>query len=593
MTNTKPLARWLLTTMLVMTLFVNAQAPELLTDPFLQLPEAGSVNVVWFTEFEGTRHNVMADGAEFEAETTKLSRMAEDEKSRVGEQTEDAQVYEGYTPRDIWRHEATVSGLTPGERVPYSVTSVMADGTEVTSDTFTLTPLPEAGQALSILLTSDHQLMPMTTANLEKVAETAGTLDAVFLAGDLINVPDRASEWFDDNRVTESRGGPFFQNLQGRANRVLEYDGVSTTYTGGEIIQHAPLFPIVGNHEVMGRLNKANDTTIQFNDPQPRAAAEARYERFADTINPEGDPAVRDAWIRDNSFNSISYEEIFSLPADSPGGETYYALQFGDVYLIGLYATRIWRTPSLDDGARGKYREALTDLDMPDNWGYGDFIFEDLSVDSAQYTWLQAQLESEAFQASPYKIVMMHQGPHGLGDNYNPVFANPEQVLDYDEDGRLAGVRYEYPIESDILINDIEPLLQEAGVQLVHSGHSHLWFRMKDETGIDWLETSNVGNSYGCYLEGYKERSNVPGDERFDAGNYALTGDPHGLEPIMPGIEAFWTNDAGEPLPCVDSNEITTFSILDTGTGTISSYYFDTRQPDSDVVKFDEFSFTE
>ena len=57
----------------------------------------------------------------------------------------------------------------------------------------------------------------------------------------------------------------------------------------------------------------------------------------------------------------------------------------------------------------------------------------------------------------------------------------------------------------------------------------------------------------------------------------------------MPSIEAFWTDDAGNPLPCVDSNEITTFSILDTGAGTISSYYFDTREPDSEVVKFDEF----
>ena len=570
----------------------NARESALLTDPFLQLPKADSVNVVWFTEFEGSGHVVSVEGRDFEAETTRLSRMAEDELSRVGEQTEDAQVYAGYTPRDVWRHEATVSGLTPGERVPYTVTSVTPDGTQVTSDTFSLAPLPGAGQALTILLTSDHQLMPMTAANLQKVAESVGTLDAVFLAGDLVNVPDRASEWFDDNRVSESRGGPFFQNLQGRAERVLEYDGVSTAYTGGEIIQHTPLFPVVGNHEVMGRFNRANDTTTQFNDPQPRAAAESRYERFADIIDPKGDAAVRESWIRDNSFNTVSYEEIFSLPADGPGGETYYDIQFGDVYLIALYATRIWRTPSLEDDARGKYREALADLDMPDDWGYGDFIFEDLSVGSEQYAWLKGVLESQAFRDSPHKIVMMHQGPHGVGDNYNPVFANPEQVLHHDENGRLASVRYEYPIDADILVNDIEPLLRDAGVQLVHSGHSHLWFRMKDDANIDWLETSNVGNSYGCYLEGYKERSNVPG-EGFDADDYALTGDPHGLEPIMPNIDAFWTDSAGKSLPCVDSNEITTFSILNTASGEVASYYFDTREPDSEVVEFDRFSYVD
>ena len=47
---------------------------------------------------------------------------------------------------------------------------------------------------------------------------------------------------------------------------------------------------------------------------------------------------------------------------------------------------------------------------------------------------------------------------------------------------------------------------------------------------------------------------------------------------------------AEQDLPFVASNNLTTFSILDTGTGTIASYAFDTRSPASAVVKFDEFS---
>ena len=39
----------------------------------------------------------------------------------------------------------------------------------------------------------------------------------------------------------------------------------------------------------------------------------------------------------------------------------------------------------------------------------------------------------------------------------------------------------------------------------------------------------------------------------------------------------------------IDSNDITAFTIFDTGEGTVSSYYFDTRKPESEVVKFDEF----
>ena len=574
--------------------------PGLLTDPFLQLPSEDAVRVVWFTEFEGAEHFVLyGEGldARADAQTTKLSRVAEDEDSRVaveaGEETgeETELTYGGYTPRDVWRHEALVTGLTG--RVPYRAVSVTDDGTEVASEPFTLAPLPERGEPLQILLTSDHQLKEMTPANLEKVEETVGRVDAVFLAGDLVNIPDRASEWFDD-----ARGFAFFPGLQGNAaytlERTLEENSLTTTtkrtYEGGELIQHAPLFPVIGNHEVMGRFSEGTGLNAQFNDPQPREVAEARYESLADRVNPSGDEAVRARWTEDNSFNTTTYEEIFTLPEESPGGERYYALQFGDVYLIGLYATRIWRTPSLNDDARGKYREPLAELDKPDNWGYGDFIFEDLSLGSEQHAWLEETLKSDAFEDAPYKIVMLHQGPHGLGDNYNPVFADPVQVLDYDEAGRLTGVRYEYPLEADVLMRDVEPLLNAAGVDLAFSGHSHLWFRMQNEANVNFLETSNVGNSYGCYVEGYRERGNLPDDPRYTAANYAAAGDPHGLEPVTPTVEAPMTTDEGAPLPCVASNDLTVFSILDTGTGSVKSYIFDTRRPESEVALFDEFS---
>ncbi len=573
-------------------------APVLLTDPFLQLPTEDGVHVVWFTEFEGSGHTVTYGtnlDQVVEAETMKMSRLAEDQRSRVGEQVEDGQLYTAYTPRDIWRHEAYVSGLAQGVRVPYFVTSIADNGTEIVSDTFSLQPLPAPGQPLRILLTSDNQLMPMTPTNMQKIVEFfgEGALDAVFLAGDLQNIPDRASEWFDDNR-----GRAFFPALQGRSTAVLErtfqgegFTSVSTAnYSGGAIIQYAPLFPATGNHEVMGRFNPGNELGYQYNDPQPRAVAEARYEEIADLVNPTGDPAIREQWILDNSYNTITYEEIFTLPADSPGRETYYSLQYGDIYLISLYSTRIWRTPSLGDDARGKYRERLRDLNNPVEWGYGDFIFEDLQAGSPQYEWLVEQLNSEAFRNARYKIVLLHQGPHGVGDNYNPVMAHPVQIIDRDDQGRIIAVRYEYPIEDDILMRDVMPLLEEAGVQLMHQGHSHLWFRMETEGGIDILETANVGNNYGCYLEGYRERGNVPRDARYNAANYAPFGDPHGLQPIMPSVFAPMTYENGDPLPCIASNDLTAFSVLDTSTGVISSYVFDARQPGSEIRLFDEFS---
>jgi hypothetical protein len=569
--------------------------PALLSDPFLQLPTENGVYVVWFTEWEGEAHTVTVDGEAFEATTTKMTRTAEDSSSWVGDQQGDGTVYTAYTSRDIWRHEAQVTGLTQGMRVPYFVTSTAEDGEAVVSDEFTLQPLPEEGQPLEILLTSDHQLKAMTPANLQMVERVAGEgeIDAVFFAGDLQNIPDRASEWFDDNR-----GWAFFPGLQGNGGHTLERtrteDDITittqATYVGGELIQHAPLLPAAGNHETMGRYNLGNDLGTQYNDPQPREIAEARYEEIAGIVNPEGDPEVREQWVSDNSFNTLTYEELFTLPNDSPGGETYWAMQFGDVYIISLYSTRIWRTPSLGEDARGKYREPLEDLNTPDDWGYGDFIFVDLSVGTPQYDWLVGQLESDAFQNAKYKVVLMHQGPHGLGDNINPVFAHPVQIIDYDDEGRIEAVRYEYPIEEDVLFRDIEPLFDEYGVHLVHTGHSHVWWRMQNEAGVNFIETSNVGNNYGCYVEGYRERSNVPNDERYNAENYVATGDPHGLEPVFPTEFSPMTTDAGESLPCIASNEMTAFTLFDTETGTISSYVFDTRDPQSEPRLFDQFT---
>jgi hypothetical protein len=57
----------------------------------------------------------------------------------------------------------------------------------------------------------------------------------------------------------------------------------------------------------------------------------------------------------------------------------------------------------------------------------------------------------------------------------------------------------------------------------------------------------------------------------------------------MPAIAPL-TDEQGNPQPYLSSNDITAFSIFDTGTGTVSSYRFDIRTPQADVVKFDEFT---
>jgi 3',5'-cyclic AMP phosphodiesterase CpdA len=571
------------------------------------------VRVVWFTEFEGRDHVVIygQPGASLTlpsdtaldlatqgqvrraiATTNLLSRTREDGKSQVNQP--DFQDLKEPKRRPVWRHVAEVTGLVPGDRVPYQVMSMREDGEVIRSRVFTLTSAPAPGQPLKILLTSDHQLMPMTAANLQKVQETVGQVDAVFMAGDLVNIPDRASEWFD-----HAQGNGFFPCLQGRASYTLEREGQRTTYRGGELIQYAPLFPAIGNHEVMGRYSSTAELNQQFNNPIPRAVAAQIYDNHAKIFNPKDDPYLRRQWILNNSFNTDTYEEIFSLPvSEVPNPERseqtsrYYATTFGDVRLVSLYVTQIWRSPGINPITKGRYQEREQDLGQPENWGYGQHIFESIERGSLQYQWLMQELASEAFQKAKYQVVMLHHPPHTLGDNIVPPFTNPVPVYDRWTDGSLKAVRYEYPKPDDYIARDLVPLLEQAGVDLVLYGHSHLWNRFVGSQGTHYLETSNVGNTYEAFW-GDKQRP-VPAAQPkatltgFQAEYYTATGNPNGLEPVVPTLAPL--KDAqGKPQPFIASNEITVFSILETGSGSVSSYYFDTRQPKSDVVKFDEF----
>jgi 3',5'-cyclic AMP phosphodiesterase CpdA len=80
-------------------------------------------------------------------------------------------------------------------------------------------------------------------------------------------------------------------------------------------------------------------------------------------------------------------------------------------------------------------------------------------------------------------------------------------------------------------------------------------------------------------------------DSPWNFRDYPSFNDPHNRKPIYPTIfNPMREMDGAErDVPYVASNNITVFSVLDTGTGTVSSYAFDVRDPNSEVRKFDEF----
>ena len=101
---------------------------------------------------------------------------------------------------------------------------------------------------------------------------------------------------------------------------------------------------------------------------------------------------------------------------------------------------------------------------------------------------------------------------------------------------------------------------------------------------VAFLDDKKRTNSIPSALNADDPRASLA--ENWNPDDYYLQGDPYGLLPIYPNISSL----PGKK-PYLESNEITAFSILDTGTGKIDSYYFDTTDPESEVVHFDSFSF--
>ena len=518
----------------------SAAGQQLLTEPFLQCPTDTTVTVVWFTSVN-TVENYIVYGKKMSqkasADTKKLTRMRSFDNRTI----------------QIYRHEALATELplnkTGNERVPYQVIS---DG--VKSKQYYLQAVPQVDVSMKILLTSDCQLKEMSAANYQKVVETAGHIDAVFYAGDLVNIPDLAEEWFPLNSSVS-----FFSLLQGTADKQIH----GNTYQGGTILQEAPIYISPGNHEFMGRYSTVFDLGLQFNDTMP-----ASYG------------------TRNQTFNTISFEEIFNTPDNQD--KLYYAVTIGNIRLVVLNVTRMWRSNEV--GTKSDYSEDIRDIGNPDTTSEGAIIFEPIQKGSAQFQWLQKEVTSEAYRNAGYRVVMFHHAPHGLGGNIVPPFTDPIRKDVYDNNGQLQQILYEYPKENDYLIRDLEPLLKESGTDLVLNGHSHLWNRFRDECGMNYLETSNVGNTYGAFdgqvsdSETGSRTSRIPSDlSCFDQSNYLLSGDPGGLKPVFPTICSY------QQKPYIASNTLTVFSLFDTESGIIESYWFDTEKPDSEPVKFDSF----
>lgn len=622
-------------------------SPRMLTDPYLQAPGPDHVHVRWLTNYADGHHAVLLgppvdgpgvaaqhtppeDARVVVAETVQVPRLFEDARSAIPDPPAQGE------QQRVFRHEARVDGLNPGQRRVYWVRSTPPVGPAQLSGPFTLAPAAPQNGSVTLLLTSDFQQKPNALANYAAVAARHPALDGILFAGDLVNHPRRASHYMLRHRDGWHRAEApvpdpgLFDALQGRHRMTVP----DAPFAGGALLQHAPLFPAVGNHEISGRfrLNRTPparsdgpiDIGAMFGDPQPRW-----YARHL--LGPGASPAQ----ISDASHDFETYRALFRTPP-GPGGA--YATRIGDVFLVTLDVARIWRPWALDGRRPGRFSEPPAVVNDPANWGFGAFLFSRLDADAPQIAWLREVLASEAAQSARFRVAMLHQSAFGLGGNAVPVLADPvmelhttgpdgEQIRTrlrlpaeaaargrvWEREvaprlGRLDAVRYHYPLEDDVFAGVIAPILRSGGVDLVLQGHSHVWNRFEEE-GLHLLETSNVGNCFGAYWSGPDGRpwrgalrgtggprvqalwEAVAGGE-FDARDLPRTGDPQGRQPIYPTLfnPMLRAGESDVAVPFVCSNRLSVFTILESDTGQVRSFVLDAHDPAGPVREFDRFT---
>lgn len=614
-------------------------AQAVLSDPYLQAPGPDHVHVHWLSGMAAGPHVVLvgapgdvAAGSppsrarQIPADTVRIARMFEDGASQIPTPTGLAE------QQVIFRHAARIDGLTPGARYPYWIRSTGADGQVQDRGPFTLAAAPPGDAPVTLLLTSDFQLRPNALAAYQRAAERYPELDGVLFAGDLVQHPRRASDWVSGHvaggqPATDPRPA-FFDALQGRHRDVRP----DAPFAGGALLQSAPLFPAVGNHEQSGRFrlnapvpgtDRIVDIAAMYNDPQPRWFAARTHPADA---------------VPDESHDFETYRALFRQPAAGDPSEGYYATRIGDVFLVTLNVSRIWRQPIAGHAElSGRYDEAQAVLQDPDRWGFGEFLFSRIDADAPQVAWLRAVLDSPDARGARYRVAMLHQSAFGLGANSVPVLADPvwmlqatapdgtpvEKRLTFPSDpvarralfdaevapliGHLTALRYDYPRDADLFATVLDPILRAGGVDLVLAGHSHIWNRFRSGD-MHLLETSNAGNCHGAFWIGSdgkpwngQLRDDAPGHQGFwsevaagrrDAADHPRTGDPQGRAPMMPTVFNPM-QDLGEspdPLPFVCSNRLSAFSVLDSAAGEVRSYVVDTADPDAPAREFDRFA---
>lgn len=246
------------------------------------------------------------------------------------------------------QHEIQLNSLAPDTAYQYLILSDTNDVFEGRCHT-----APNQARSLRLVVYGDSRSQPDAHNSVIK-AILRNEPEIVLHTGDLVNIGEKQESWVPE----------FFEPAR-------------------ELIQHTPVFPILGNHEY---------------------------------------------WHSGRSW----FSSFFCLP----NNEQWFAFSYGNVRIIGL-DTNVSFFPG-----------------------------------SVQYRWLEAELKSEAYQKSMWRIAYFHHPP-------------------------FTASRY----SDDPDINQyLLPLFEASGVDMVFSGHAHAYERYAHH-GIQYIVTGGGGTHVVSLVE--------------------------------------------------------------------------------------------
>ncbi|MBD3334592.1 MAG: hypothetical protein GF355_03665 [Candidatus Eisenbacteria bacterium] len=281
------------------------------------------------------------------------------------------------------------------------------------------------------LVCSDLQMLPLVprTVGAARKLHDDEPFDAMLFAGDLVECPERRTDWWGD-----AGGRSFFDLLSPAA--------------GDGILGASLLLPCPGNHDVSAHRGRT---------PEERL-----------------DNVMPDDW------QLRVYEHLFRLPelpahlqrarrerfGAGVGSGDYYSYRIGDTWVAALFATRRY--------AKGDHAQRTG----PAYEWPGRFIYEPITRGSLQYEWLRRRLAAPACRTARVRIVLLHHGIYSQGHGSAIPFGHP---LAYEENllvRDLAPLLREAGVH--VVINGHNHIVNHHivdGVHYLESSHAGVTYR--------------------------------------------------------------------------------------------------------------------